>query len=143
VNGSAYLEYSQGKMLSAILRQRRTTMTYEKLLQIWNSYQEAWADVAVGERERLLAASVTGDVVYTNPINEGQGLGNLVKHVGDFQVQFPGAHFRTNKLLVQHGQLLAEWTMFNKDGSELLTAHSYARFDEQGLLSHLAGFWKV
>jgi hypothetical protein len=118
-------------------------MTDEKLLEIWNTYQDAWADVAVAERERLLTASVTADVVYTNPLNEGQGLGNLVNHVGGFQTQFPGAHFKTNKLLVQHGQLLAEWTMFNKDGSEFLTAHSYARFNEQGLLVHLAGFWKV
>jgi hypothetical protein len=33
--------------------------------------------------------------------------------------------------------------MYNKDGSEFLTAHSYARFNEQGLLTHLAGFWKI
>jgi hypothetical protein len=118
-------------------------MTDETLLQIWNTYQDAWADVALGERERLLRQSVTEEIVYTNPLAEGAGLGNLVKHVGQFQVQFPGAHFKTNKLLVQHGQLLAEWTMFNKDGSEFLTAHSYARFNEQGLLTHLAGFWKA
>ena len=118
-------------------------MTDERLLQIWNTYQDAWADIAVSERERLLAASVTEDIVFTNPLNEGQGLGNLVTHVAGFQVQFPGAYFRTNKLLVQHGQLLAEWTMFHKDGSEFVTAHTYARFGAQGLLSHLAGFWKV
>jgi hypothetical protein len=118
-------------------------MTDEKLLQIWNAYQGAWADVADGERERLIRQSVAEDVTYTNPQAEGQGLENLLKHVGEFQVQFPGAYFKTNKLLSQHGQLLAEWTMFNKDGSEFLTVHSYARFDERGLLSHLAGFWKA
>jgi hypothetical protein len=118
-------------------------MNDEKFLQIWNTYQDAWADIAVDERTSLIKQSVTDDVVFTNPLNQGQGLGDLVKHIGDFQAQFPGAYFKTNQLIAQHGQLLAEWTMFNKDGSKFLTAHSYARFNEQGQLNHLAGFWKV
>jgi hypothetical protein len=31
--------------------------------------------------------------------------------------------------------------MYNKDGTEFLTAHSYARFKKQGRLAHLDGFW--
>ena len=122
-------------------QQERKDMTLETLQQIWKTYQDAWADIAVDERERLLRQSVTDDVIFTAPPYEGQGLGNLVKHMEQFQEQVPGAHFKSNKLLTQHGQLLSEWTMYNKDGSELLTSHSYARFNEQGRLTHLAGFW--
>jgi hypothetical protein len=50
----------------------------------------------------------------------------------------PGAYFKSNKLLTQHGQLLSEWTICNKDGSEFLTAQSYAR-----RLTHLVDFWQV
>jgi hypothetical protein len=39
--------------------------------------------------------------------------------------------------------MLSEWTMLNMDGSEFLTAHSYAQFNDQGRLIHLAGFWKL
>jgi hypothetical protein len=118
-------------------------MTIDTLQQLWKTYQDAWADIAVADRERLLKQSVADDVVFTSPPNEGQGFGNLVEHIGLFQKQFPGAYFKSNKLLTQHGQLLSEWTMYNKDGSEFLTAHSYARFNEQGRLTHLAGFWKI
>ena len=118
-------------------------MTIDTLRQLYNSYQDAYADIAAAERERLLRQSVTDDVVFTNPTGEGQGFGNLVEHIGQFQKQFPGAYFKTNKLLSHHGQLLSEWTMYHKDGSEFMTAHTFARFNEQGRLTHLAGFWKV
>ena len=118
-------------------------MTIESLEQVWKCYQGAWADIAIGERERLLRQSVTNDVVFTSPMVGGQGFGNLVEHIAQFQERFPGAYLKSNKLLTQHGQLLSEWTMYNKDGSEFLTAHSFARFNEQGLLTHLAGFWKI
>ena len=117
-------------------------MTIETLQGMWKDYQDAWADVPAAERERLLRQSVAEDVVFTSPNAEGQGFGSLTEHIGEFQKQFPGAYFRSNKLLMQHGQMLSEWTMFNKDGSEFLTAHSYARFTEEGRLVHLAGFWK-
>ena len=118
-------------------------MTIDTLQQVWKSYQDAWADIAVADREHLLKQSVADDVIFTSPPSGGQGFANLVRHIGQFQEQFPGAYFKSNKLFTQHGQLLSEWTMYNKDGSEFLTAHSYARFNEQGRLTHLAGFWNV
>jgi hypothetical protein len=118
-------------------------MTIDTLQEIWNSYQAAWANIAPEERERLLRQSVTDDVAFTTPTGEGQGFGTLVAHVAQFQTQFSGAYFKSNKLVSHHGQLLSEWTMFSKDGAEILTAHSYARFNEQGLLTHLAGFWQA
>ena len=118
-------------------------MTEENLQLMWNSYQDAWADIPLDKRERLLRASVSEDVVFTNPNASGQGFGNLLTHVGEFQKQFPGAHFRSNRLLEQHGQLLSEWTMLNRDGSEFVTAHSYAQYNDEGRLTHLAGFWKL
>jgi hypothetical protein len=118
-------------------------MTLENLQQLWKSYQDAYADIPLVQREHLLRQSVADDVLFTSPIVEGYGLGNLLEHIAQFQKQFPGARFQSNKLFTHHGQLLSEWTMYNKDGSEFITAHSYARFDERGLLTHLAGFWKV
>jgi len=86
---------------------------------------------------------VEEEVAFSNPDTQGKGLGDLTVHIEDFQRQFPGAWFRGNKLIVHHGQLLAEWTMFNGDGTEFLTGNSYARFDETGMLTELAGFWKL
>jgi len=115
----------------------------DTLQQTWKTYQDAWADIAVAERERLLRQVVIRDIVFTSQAAEGQGFSNLVTHIAEFQKQFPGAYFKSNKLFTHHGQLLSEWTMYNKDGSEFLTGHSYARFNEQGILTHLAGFWQT
>ena len=120
-----------------------TENTLDTLQKLWKNYQDAWADISPSERERLLRASTAEDVVFTSPNAKGQGFGNLLAHIADFQTQFPGAYFRNNRLFEQHGQLLSEWTMFNRDGSEFLTAHSYAQCNDGGRLTHLAGFWKL
>jgi hypothetical protein len=138
---SAVAQQATGGAPTPHQQQERKDMTLETLQQIWKTYQDAWADIAADERERLLRQSVTDDVIFTAPPYEGQGLGNLVKRMEQFQEQVPGAHFKSNKLLTQHGQLLVEWTMYNKDGSVSLISYSYARFNEQGRLTHLAGFW--
>jgi hypothetical protein len=116
-------------------------MTTDSLQKIWNAYLNTYSDIAASERERLLRQSVTDDVVFTGPNEEGQGFGNLVEHIGQFQKQSPGAHFESNELLIQHGQLLSEWTLYKKDGAKIATGHTYARFNAQGRLTHLAGFF--
>ena len=118
-------------------------MTQESLEQLWKTYQDAWADVTAEERERLLRASVTEDVVFTSPSAHGRGLSELVTHVTEFQQQFPGAYFRNEQLIEQNDQLLSSWTMFNGDDSVFAKGQSYARISEKGLLAHLAGFWKL
>ena len=118
-------------------------MTMEIVEQRWNAYQMAFGPVDAGERQRLLEECVAENVAYSNPDGQGEGRKDFTLHVADFQQQFPGAWFRGNKLIVHHGQLLAEWTMFNGDGTEFLTGNSYARFNEQGLLTEVAGFWKL
>jgi hypothetical protein len=116
-------------------------MKIDALQQIWKAYRNAYGDVAADERQRLLRQSVTEDVVFTGPNEDDQGFGKLVGHIGQFQKKSPGARFESNNLLTQHGQLLSEWTLYKKDGAQIATGHTYARFNEQGRLTHLAGFF--
>ena len=81
------------------------------------------------------------DVTFTNPGVEGGGLRNLLNHIAGFQRRFPGGRFRINWIRQQHDQVLSEWTQLDGDGSELFTAHSYARLNNEGRIAHLAGFW--
>ena len=119
-------------------------MNIDTLQQLWKSYLDAYGDVPAAERERLLKQSAADDIVFSNPTGEeARGLETLVEHVGQFQKKNPGGYFKGNKLLSHHGQLLSEWTMHKKDGAEIATGHTYARFNEQGRLTHAAGFWKV
>ena len=119
-------------------------MTDEALQQLWKTYQDAWADISQDERSKLLKASLTQDVAYTNPDGEERGMEGMIANITAFQAQYNGCYFRTTLLRQQHGQLLAAWTMFNRSDAPLVNGHSYARFDEEkGRLTYLAGFWKV
>ena len=116
-------------------------MTADELRTMFENYLDAFATTSRADQERLLHSSLADDVVYTNPGVEGRGLGNLLAHIDGFQKRFPGGRFRMNWLRQQHGQLLAEWTQLNQDGSELVTGHSYARLNQEGRLTQLSGFW--
>lgn len=117
-------------------------MTDMEFLPIFEAYLGAFAAKSAVEQERLLRSSVAEDVVFTNPGVDGRGLLNLLSHISRFQTHFPGHRFRVNWFRQQHGQLLSEWTQVSEDGSEVITAHSYGRLNDQGRIAHLAGFWK-
>jgi hypothetical protein len=118
-------------------------MTTQQLQENWSCYLDAYSDVPFDERWRLLRQSVTEDVVFTGPNEDGQGFDNLLAHIGDFQEKAPGAYFRSGKLLTQHGQLLSAWTLHKKDGTVIGAGHTYAQFNEQCRLTHVAGFFEV
>ena len=115
----------------------------DTIQQLWKSYLDAYSDIREEERKRLLEQSVTYDVVFTGPQENDQGFDKLVEHIGQFQKKSPGAYFKNNKLLTQHGQLLSEWTLHKKDGTKIASGHTYARLNDQGRLAHLAGFFQV
>lgn len=119
-------------------------MTDEALQKLWNAYQGAWADIPAEERERLLRQTLTPDVAFTNPDADERGIERMITSINGFQQQYAGCYFRTTLLRQQHGQLLAVWTMFDRNDAPLVNGHSYARFDvQEGRFTHLAGFWKL
>jgi len=87
-------------------------MPNDALQQTYNSYLDAYNDIAPNERERLLRLSVSDDIVSTNPNGESHGLESLMDHIAQFQKEKPGASFKSKKLLAHHGHFLSEWTMF-------------------------------
>jgi hypothetical protein len=116
-------------------------MTDNDVSFIFENYLGAFAATSLAEQERLLRSSLAEGVVYSNPGVDGSGINNLLHHIEGFQRKFPGGRFRMNWFRQQHGQVLAEWTQLNQDGSELVTGHSYARLNKENRISHLAGFW--
>ena len=113
-----------------------------ELRGVFENYLNAFFANSVAEQERLLRSSVAEDVTFSNPGVSGCGLTNLLDHISRFQQRFGGGSFRINWFRQQHGQMLAEWTQFNKDGSEFITANSYARSDENGRIVQFSGFWE-
>ena len=116
-------------------------MTKDAAEQIWKSYLEAYSNVSPEERRRLLEQTVSDDIVSANPGDEFHGLESLIVHVEQFQQRLPGAYFKLNKLLFHHEQALSEWTLYKGDDTALRTANTYGRFDDQGRLTQLTGFF--
>ena len=108
---------------------------------LFENYLNAFIAESAEERETLIRSTVAEDVIFSNPGVDGRGLSSLREHIAGFQGRFAGASFQINWFQQQHGQMLAEWTQFHKDGSEFITAHSYARCGDDGRIVQFAGFW--
>ena len=111
----------------------------------WNRFgtltSKPTAVVSTEERQRLLAASVSNEVLSTNPGDEAKGLENLMAHVEQFQQRLPGSYFKINSLKFHHEQVLTEWTLYKADGAVVTTAHTYGVFNDEGRLNKLIGFF--
>ncbi|MDE1161411.1 MAG: hypothetical protein PW792_05620 [Acidobacteriaceae bacterium] len=118
-------------------------MTEEALMQLWNTYSDAWSEKSAEKRGQMLAASLAQDVAFTSPDVDDRGVDQLEATMVAFQAEYVGYYFRTNMLRHQHGQLLIAWTLFDAQDAPLLLGNSYARLDEErGKIVRLAGFWK-
>ena len=116
-------------------------MDNQDLRTTFMNYLGAFAERSVAKRQEMLRSNVAEDVAFSNPGVNGRGLQSLSAHIARFQALYPGSYFRLNWFLEQHGQVLAEWSQISSDGLEFLTAHSYARLNDEGRISHFAGFW--
>ena len=105
------------------------------------SYLAAFFERNAEKREAIMQANVHEDVDFSNPGVDGRGLDKLLGHISAFQEKFPEGRFEIRWLRQQHSQVLAEWTQYNQDGTEFLTAHSYAIVGDDGRITRFAGFW--
>ena len=118
-------------------------MTDNEFRILIENYLAAFAAPSPAAQERLLRASAAQEIAYSNPGVNGRGLNSLLAHISSFQQKFPGGSFRLNWVRHQHGQVLAEWTQLDQQGTELVTAHSYAQVNEANQIAHWAGFWST
>ena len=109
----------------------------------WYTYQKAWSDVSSDERRELLARSVSEDGVYTDPRSFCQGLNALVSYIEQFRQRMPGASFKNHRFVEHHAQSHAEWTLYDAQGQEVQPGNSYARYGEDGRITHVSGFFAV
>lgn len=110
--------------------------------KVWQAYSEAWTDITVEDRLRLLSENVTEDVVLIAPDGVGHGREELLTRLADFQKTFPGASFQTKNFISHHNRSLADWNMVAKDGSVILTGYSVGHYNADGKLSEITGYWR-
>ncbi|RWE85064.1 MAG: nuclear transport factor 2 family protein [Mesorhizobium sp.] len=116
-------------------------MAIDSLERRWDAYLAAYGPIAAAERERLLKQSVSDDVVFTNPGGEGKTRNGLIAHIEDFQKKMPGTFFKTDKVFVHHGELLAIWSMYKSDDTKVATGYNFVRPNKDYRFSYMAGFF--
>ena len=109
----------------------------------WYTYQKAWSDVSPAERRELLARSLSEGCVYMDPRSLCQGYDVLTSHIEQFRASMPGASFKNHRFVEHHAQSHAEWTLYDAQGQEIQSGNSYARYGQDGRITHVAGFFTV
>lgn len=117
-------------------------MNAERALTNWNTYQAAWADISADERQSMIAASISPDVVYTDPTSISHGYNELTAKMEDTQQRFPGATFHNDKFVSHHDQAVSHWTMNDLSGQPIFVGVSTARFDDDDRLASMTGFFE-
>ena len=107
----------------------------------WSTYQKAWSDVSPAARRELLAHSTSEDGFYTDPLAVCQGHDALQSYIEAFRQSMPGASFKNHRFSAHHAQSHAEWSLYDAQGQEVQPGSSYARFGEDGRLTHVTGFF--
>ncbi|MBK3662217.1 nuclear transport factor 2 family protein [Bradyrhizobium diazoefficiens] len=118
-------------------------MNNEVHLKTWNAYQRAWGPVDETEREELLRASVSEDILYTDPSSQTRGLQELFARIGQSQQKFTGAYFKNDSFLEHHDQALFLWTMYDAEDRVFVKGSSFGHFGADGRLVQATGFFEV
>jgi hypothetical protein len=95
------------------------------------------------ERRALLTESVSGEIIYTDPGSQVEGVEALAKRIADSQARFTGYSFKNDSFLEHHGQGLFHWTMYDADGAVFLRGASFGRFGADGRLVQATGFFEA
>ena len=118
-------------------------MAYQDARSAFETYLGAFAERSPVRREQMLRSSVAENIDFSNPGVHSAGMNNLLAHIVRFQDKYPGNYFVVNWIRQQHGQVLAEWRQIASDGLSFITAHSYARLNDDGRICRFAGFWNA
>ncbi len=115
----------------------------EEFRSTWELYAKAWTAVSTVERQHLLEQSVGSDCIYSDPLVQCRGLGELIAYIEQFQQGLPGGAFSTQEFDEHHDQALATWNMVDARGTVLNPGTSFVRFDESRRLAQMTGFFSV
>ncbi len=107
----------------------------------WDAYGMLWT--TTDETDRLAACDgvLAAHCTYTDPTAHADGWGQIMRYMNDFQANVPGVHFVTTEFADHHDRSLARWQMVLGDGTVVGTGHSFAMYDDSGLLTSMTGFF--
>lgn len=109
----------------------------------WDTYTKSWKSTKLSEKIEFFKQSLTPICTYTDPLASTQDWDSLVEYMEDFHKQVPGGYFETVDFMAHHNKSLVKWNMLNQTGNKIGDGYSFAKYDDEGLLVEIVGFYKV
>lgn len=109
----------------------------------WATYTSSWKAKTSDDKRAIFAQCLDSECVYTDPLARTQSWDEFLTYMQDFHQQIPGGHFVTTYFLAHHDQSIAKWDMKNGEGVKVGEGISYGKYNAQGLLVSMTGFYET
>lgn len=108
---------------------------------IVRTYIEMWNETDPHRRRELVAATVTDDANYLDPIMSGSGPDAISDMIAGAQQQFPGHRFRlVSGPDAHHDRVRFTWALGADGGTPVAIGVDFARTAEDGRMREITGF---
>lgn len=106
------------------------------------AYCEAWNEADSAKREAMLADVWAERGVYTDPMVQTVGRGELATHIGRVLARNPDSRIaRTSRVDHHHGLLRFSFARLLRNGDVLRDGVDFGELDGDGKLARITGFF--
>lgn len=108
----------------------------------WETYTKSWSVPDTSKRLQLFEQCLSPDCVYTDPITQATGYGQLSGYMSELHKNVPGVAFVTTDFKSHHDRSLTHWSMVDAKGKILSQGASYGMYGADGRLTQMTGFFE-
>ena len=109
----------------------------------WQQYTDAWSAFSASDRERLIHASLSPDIVYATKLAQLSGHKALINFMEEFQQKVPGAKFVNNALNLHNSYGQSEYAMVDATGKQVMEGSDYCEWAEDGRVSKVVSYFDI
>lgn len=108
----------------------------------WETYTKSWSVADPSTRLQLFEQCLNPDCVYTDPLMQATGYGQLSGYMSELHKNVPGVAFVTTDFKSHHDRSLTHWNMVDGKGNILSQGASYGMYGTDGRLMQMTGFFE-
>ncbi len=104
-------------------------------------YIEMWNETDPQRRRELVAATVSDDARYLDPLMSGEGIAGIDAMIAGAQSQYPGHRFALDSGPDAHNDRVRfSWSLAPEGGEPIAIGHDFARLAPDGRMDDITGF---
>ena len=110
-------------------------------MTIVDSYIAMWNEQDADRRRALVAATLTDDATYLDPLMSGEGIDQITAMIGAAQAQFPGHQFAlAGTPDAHHDRVRFTWSLAPNGGAPVAIGIDFATIADDGRMRAVTGF---